>query len=107
MRAFSLNFRDLMVVKGQYNPKLRFPLVPLSDGVGEVAAVGDGVTRVKVGDRVCPLFMQKGFAGAVTEAAARSALGDSRDGVLSEFAMFQENGVVPVAKHLSDEEAAA
>jgi NADPH:quinone reductase-like Zn-dependent oxidoreductase len=106
MRAFSLNYRDLMVVKGQYNPKLRFPLVPLSDGVGEVAAVGDGVTRVQVGDRVCPLFMQKWIAGAVTEAAARSALGAGLDGVLSEFAVFQEEGVIPVAKHLSDEEAA-
>jgi NADPH:quinone reductase-like Zn-dependent oxidoreductase len=106
MRAFSLNYRDLMVVKGQYNPKLRFPLVPLSDGVGEVAAVGGGVTRVQVGDRVCPLFMQKWIAGAVTEAAARSALGAGLDGVLSEFAVFQEEGVIPVAKHLSDEEAA-
>jgi NADPH:quinone reductase-like Zn-dependent oxidoreductase len=106
MRAFSLNYRDLMVVKGLYNPKLRFPLVPLSDGVGEVAAVGDGVTRVKVGDRVCPLFMQKWLAGPVTDAAARSALGAGPDGVLAQHAVFHEDGVVVVPKHLSDEEAA-
>ncbi|HEV3136562.1 MAG TPA: alcohol dehydrogenase catalytic domain-containing protein, partial [Pirellulales bacterium] len=47
MRAWSLNFRDLMVAKGQYNPKLRMPCTPLSDGVGEVVAIGEGVTRVK------------------------------------------------------------
>src|SRR6185369_7374015 len=57
MRAFSLNYRDLLVVKGSYNPKLRLPLVPLSDGVGEVTATGDGVSRVKAGDRVAGLFM--------------------------------------------------
>src|SRR3954454_15807305 len=71
MRAFSLNYRDLLVVKGQYNPKMRLPIVPLSDGVGEVAAVGDGVKRVKVGDRVCPLFVQKWLAGEPTDAAAK------------------------------------
>src|SRR4051812_38977578 len=67
MRAYSLNYRDLMVVKGVYNPKLRLPAVPLSDGMGEVAAVGGGVTRVKVGDRVAGIFMQKWLAGDVTE----------------------------------------
>src|SRR5438874_13217802 len=81
MRAFSLNYRDLLVVKGQYNPKLKLPMVPLSDGVGEVAAVGEGVTRVKVGDRVCPLFMQEWLAGELTDAKARSALGGGNDGV--------------------------
>jgi NADPH:quinone reductase-like Zn-dependent oxidoreductase len=96
----------LMVVKGQYNPKLRFPLVPLSDGVGEVAGLGDGVTRVRIGDRVCPLFMQKWLAGEVTEAAAKSALGAGLDGVLAEYGVFHEDGVVHVPAHLSDEEAA-
>src|SRR6516225_6307181 len=67
MRAFSLNFRDLLVVKGLYNPKLRLPLVPLSDGVGEVVGVGDGVTRVRIGDRVAGTFMQKWSAGELTE----------------------------------------
>jgi NADPH:quinone reductase-like Zn-dependent oxidoreductase len=107
MRAFSLNFRDLLVVKGLYNPKLKLPMVPLSDGVGEVAAVGEGVTRVKIGDRVCPIFMQSWLAGNVTDAYARSALGGGGpDGVLSEYAVFDENGLVHVPAHLSDEEAA-
>src|SRR5689334_25287199 len=82
MRAFSLNYRDLLVVKGQYNPKLKLPFVPFSDGVGEVVAVGDGVRRIKMGDRVCPLFMQTWLAGQLTETIARSALGGGGEGVL-------------------------
>jgi NADPH:quinone reductase-like Zn-dependent oxidoreductase len=106
MKAFSLNYRDLMVVKGLYNPKLRLPLVPLSDGAGTVDAVGAGVTRVKAGDRVAGIFMQKWLAGPVTEAMARSALGGAIDGVLAERVLFDEDGVVGVPEHLSDEEAA-
>src|SRR5262249_5873998 len=94
MKAFSLNYRDLLVVKGVYNPKLKLPFTPLSDGVGEVAAVGEGVRRVKVGDRVCPLFMQTWLEGQVTDAKARSALGGGADGVLAEYAVFHEDGVI-------------
>ena len=106
MRAWSLNYRDLMLIKGQYNPRLRLPFVPLSDGVGEVAAVGDGVTRVKPGDRVAGSFMQRWTAGELTEAKAKSALGGGIEGVLAEYVVFHEDGVVPVPDHLSDEEAA-
>jgi NADPH:quinone reductase-like Zn-dependent oxidoreductase len=106
MRAFSLNYRDLLVVKGAYNPKLRLPLIPLSDGVGTVAAVGEGVTRVKPGDRVAGIFMQKWLAGEVTEAKARSALGGAIEGVLAEQVVFHEDGLVAVPEHLSDEEGA-
>src|SRR5580700_5478322 len=72
MRAFSLNFRDLMVVKGQYNPKLKLPMTPLSDGVGEVAAVGDDVRRIKTGDRVAGAFMPGWIAGELTEANGKT-----------------------------------
>jgi NADPH:quinone reductase-like Zn-dependent oxidoreductase len=106
MRAFALNYRDLLVVKGLYNPKLRLPLIPLSDGVGEVAAVGDGVTRVKVGDRVAGSFMPKWLAGELTEAKAKSALGGGIDGVLAEYVVLDAEGVVPVPELLTDEEAA-
>ena len=75
MKAWSLNYRDLMLVKGLYNPKLKFPCVPLSDGVGTVAAVGEGVSRVKVGDRVAGCFMQGWIAGELTDAKSRTALG--------------------------------
>ena len=106
MRAFSLNYRDLLVVKGQYNPKLRFPFTPLSDGAGEVAEVGAGVTRVKPGDRVAGAFMPKWVGGELTEAKAKSALGGGAPGVLAEYVVLDEEGVVPVPAHLSDEEAA-
>jgi len=106
MKAFSLNFRDLLVIKGLYNPKLKFPFVPLSDGVGEVVAVGEGVTRVQPGTRVAGIFMQKWLAGDLTEAMGKSALGGGADGVLAEFVVLDANGVTPVPDHLTDEEAA-
>ena len=69
LKAISLNFRDLMVVKGQYNPKMPLPRIPVSDGVGAIAAVGPGANRFKVGDRVCGLFMPKWLGGWTTSRA--------------------------------------
>ena len=106
MRAWSLNFRDLMMAKGQYNPRLKLPAVPLSDGVGEVVAVGPGVSRVKVGDRVAGCFMPKWIAGEIDETKARSALGGGGPGMLAEYVAISEEGVVHVPEHLSDEQAA-
>jgi NADPH:quinone reductase-like Zn-dependent oxidoreductase len=101
-----VNYRDLLVVKGLYNPKLRLSMVPLSDGAGRVAAVGEGVTRVKTGDRVAGTFMQKWVAAELTEAKARSALGEAIEGVLAEYVVFDQDGVVQVPEHLTDVEAA-
>jgi NADPH:quinone reductase-like Zn-dependent oxidoreductase len=106
MRACSLNFRDLMVAKGIYNPKMRLPIVPFSDGCGVVEAVGPGVTRVKPGDRVTPIFMQTWIDGPLTDAKSNSALGGAIDGVLAEYVTLHEDGLVPVPAHLSDEQAA-
>ncbi|MBI3650991.1 MAG: NAD(P)-dependent alcohol dehydrogenase [Acidobacteria bacterium] len=106
MKAASLNYRDLMTVKGQYNPRLHMPQIPLSDGVGEVVAVGEGVTRIKVGDRVANTFFEKWVAGELTEEGAKSALGAGRDGVLAEYVALDEDGVIHVPAHLSDEAAA-
>jgi NADPH:quinone reductase-like Zn-dependent oxidoreductase len=107
VRSVSLNYRDLMVVKGLYNPKLPLPRIPFSDGVGEVVAVGEGVTRVKSGDRVAGIFFQKWLCGELTEAKAQSALGGAIDGILAEYAVLDQQGVVHVPEHLTDEEAAA
>ena len=106
LRAAALNYRDLMVVQGRYNPKQPLPLIPLSDGVGEVVAVGDGVTRVKVSDRVASIFFQKWLSGNLTKTAFRSTLGSPGDGVLAEYIVLHEDGVIRVPPHLSDEAAA-
>jgi NADPH:quinone reductase-like Zn-dependent oxidoreductase len=95
-----------MMVKGAYNPKLKTPLVPLSDGAGEVVAVGENVTKWKIGDKVCPIFMQGWIDGAIDFQKARTALGGDLNGVLREYAAFDENGLVRIPDHLSFEEAA-
>jgi NADPH:quinone reductase-like Zn-dependent oxidoreductase len=105
VRACSLNYRDLMMVKGLYNPKLKLPITPLSDGAGEVAEVGEGVTRVKLGDRVAGAFMQKWVGGELTDEKARSALGGGGPGMLAEQVVLDAEGVVHVPAHLSHEEA--
>jgi NADPH:quinone reductase-like Zn-dependent oxidoreductase len=104
--AASLNYRDLMMVKGAYNPKLKMPLVPLSDGAGSVVAVGENVTKWKSGDRVCPIFMQGWIDGEIDFKKARTALGGDSDGCLREFGAFDENALVRIPDHLSYEEAA-
>src|SRR6185295_19489480 len=106
MRAWSLNYRDLLVVKGIYQPNLRMPFTPLSDGVGEVVAVGEGVSRVKTGDRVAGIFMQKWIDGPLTEVKAKSALGGASAGLAAEYVVLDAEGVVPIPEHLTDEEGA-
>jgi NADPH:quinone reductase-like Zn-dependent oxidoreductase len=106
IHATSLNYRDLLVAKGHYSRHLPLPLVPLSDGAGEVVEIGPGVTRVKPGDRVAPIFMQAWIEGGPTEEKAKSALGAAIDGVLAEFVVLGQDGLVPVPDHLSFEEAA-
>ena len=105
-RAASLNFRDLMMVGGKYNPKLKMPLIPLSDGAGEVIATGASVTRWKTGDRVCPIFMQSWIEGEPNFPKARTALGGDLDGVLREYGAFPEESLVKIPANLSFEEAA-
>ena len=108
IHAVSLNYRDLMVVKGQYNPRLKFPVVPFSDGAGEVVEVGENVTKWKVGDSVCPIFIQGWIEGAPSAQKSKTALGGGGDwdGVLREFGTFNEEGLVKIPANLSFEEAA-
>ena len=106
MRACSLNYRDLGVVRGTYARAIKLPLVPLSDGAGEVVEVGPGVTRFAPGDRVAAIFMQCWIAGAPREEYARSALGGAIDGMLAEYVALDQEGLVPIPAHLSYEEAA-
>ena len=107
-RAASINYRDLMVVQGTYNPRMKVPAVPFSDGAGEVEAVGGGVTKWRVGDRVMPIFAQRWFDGDSSEEKRRTSLGAGAqwDGVLREMGTFSEESVVRVPDHLSFDEAA-
>ncbi|MGD0733278.1 MAG: NAD(P)-dependent alcohol dehydrogenase [Terracidiphilus sp.] len=106
VHAVSLNFRDWMVVKGLYNPKMKLPRIPCSDGAGQVEAVGEGVTAWKPGDRVAGIFMQNWLDGAFTRAKSRGALGGDTDGTLAEYIVLAESGLAAIPRHLSYEEAA-
>lgn len=107
VRASSLNYRDLSTVEAKNARAAPKPdLIPLSDGAGEVVAVGPGVSRIKTGDRVAGCFMQKWIGGAIDETAMASAMGGAIDGVLTELAVLEEDGVVKLPAGLSFEEGA-
>jgi NADPH:quinone reductase-like Zn-dependent oxidoreductase len=103
IKAASLNWRDLATVTA---PSGRTPFVPCSDGAGVVSAIGEAVTRVKIGDHVAPLFFQGWLAGDPTPQALGSALGGALDGVLQQQVVLSEEGVTPVPSGYTDEEAA-
>ncbi len=106
VRAASLNYRDLIVMQGAYG-KITLPLVPLSDGAGEVVAVGEGVTRWQPGDRVAGTFFPDWLAGPISVESTKAALGGgSTNGMLAEFVTLSEHGAVRIPEHLSFEEAA-
>jgi len=107
MKAASLNFRDLLVPSRGYGSFTgNLPLIPLSDGVGEVVEVGAGVTRVKVGDRACPCFHQGWIAGSPDLERLTRTLGGPVDGTMADLMCLPESGIVRAPAHLTDEEAA-
>lgn len=105
MGAASLNFRDLLVVTGRYPRSQQSRIVLLSDGAGEVVALGAGPSRFAVGDRVTPIFFQSWLKGGMGPNDSASALGGSIDGVLAEYAVFDEQGLVAIPGHFSLAEA--
>jgi NADPH:quinone reductase-like Zn-dependent oxidoreductase len=107
MKAFSLNYRDLLVVNGVGRWKTPLGRVPLSDGLGVVIAAGADVSRLKIGDRVCPIFYPQWVEGGVALKKMENALGGAAsDGVLAEYTVFDEASVARVPAHLTDAEAA-
>lgn len=107
VRAASLNYRDLMVASGSYSRSpLKVPLIPLSDGAGEVLEVGEGVTDLSPGDRVMGNFFQAWVDGPADAGSQASALGGAVDGVLAEEVIWQEAATVKIPSGLSFEEAA-
>lgn len=106
VHANALNYRDLMVMRGAYRVPPRPRVIPLSDGAGEVVAVGSSVKRFKVGDRVAGAFFQGWMGGHIAAEHLSTDLGGSIDGMLSEYVVLNEQGVVHIPAHLSYEEAA-
>lgn len=103
IKAATLNYRDLATVTARSG---RLPFVPCSDGAGVVSAIGEGVTRVKTGEHVAPLFFQNWLAGEPTPEKLGGALGGTLDGVLQEKILLSEHGVTRAPAGYSDEEAA-
>lgn len=106
MRAASLNYRDLIITRGGYARNDRCPVIPLSDGAGEVVAVGERVTRFQPGDRVVNCFFEDWEAGDVTETQLQTSRGGGIDGVLAEQVVFSERALLPIPAHLSFAQAA-
>jgi NADPH:quinone reductase-like Zn-dependent oxidoreductase len=106
VHAVSLNRRDVYVKLGRYPGPMKPNLVPLSDGAGEVVAIGPKTTRFKKGDRVASIFFQTWLKGRPTPEMFGGALGGAVDGMLSQYVTLNENGLVAIPKHLSYEEAA-
>lgn len=106
IHAVSLNYRDLLMVRGLYNPKLPLPLTPCSDAAGEVVELGEGVTQWKVGDRVMPIFAQSWMSGRLNRSHMKTTLGGPLEGTLSQYQVFAAGSLVHTPNHLNDEQAA-
>jgi NADPH:quinone reductase-like Zn-dependent oxidoreductase len=107
MHAASLNYRDLMIATGRSARGAPLPdLIPLSDGAGEVVEIGPEVTRVAIGDRVAACFMQSWLGGDISPEDAASSLGGAIHGVLGEYRLFDQQGLVKLPAHLSFEDGA-
>ncbi len=107
VRAVSLNYRDLLVVRGLYDPRFRLPLVPCSDAACVVEEVGPGVEGFEPGDRVCPIFAPRWLDGRPSREQMRTTLGGPLDGTLREWMAVPAESVVRIPSFLSDVEAAS
>jgi len=101
----SLNYRDLIITKGQYPFPTRFPIVPCSDGAGTIEAIGSGVTRFKKGDNVITLFNQGHIVDPLTPEIIAKGVGGMIDGTLTQYGKFDEEGLVPMPQSLNFQEA--
>jgi NADPH:quinone reductase-like Zn-dependent oxidoreductase len=104
--AASINYRDYEIVTGGFAPNQPLPIVPCSDGAGEIVALGDAVTRFDTGDRVAPLFFPNWLTGNAHGAVRAVSSGLEAPGVLREYGVYDQDAIAHVAPHLTDQEAA-
>jgi len=105
VRAVALNYRDVLIVRGEYDPRLSLPLVPCSDAACEIVAVGDGVPQIAVGERVTPIFSRGWLEGPPTRETPRRALGGPIDGTLAELIVASASDVARLPAYLDDVQA--
>ncbi len=103
----SINYRDLLMIEGLYNPRIKLPLIPLSDGSGVVCEVAPGISQFQVNDKVSPIFVQNWFQGKLPSDAMKYTLGGPLRGTLSEYGVYNVDNIVKIPNYLSFEEAAA
>jgi NADPH:quinone reductase-like Zn-dependent oxidoreductase len=106
LEAASLNPRDAQIIAGAFTPNVDFPLIPLSDGAGTIAAVGDAVTRFKVGDRVTPSFFPNWISGEALTNERSISSGLEAPGTAREYGVYSENALAAFPDHLTAAEAA-
>lgn len=103
VRASSINFRDLVIANGWYSPPVSLGRVPLSDAAGEVEAIGTGVTRFNVGDRVINAFFPNWFGGTFNVMPQQWVV--DHDGWLTEYKVVNAEALLLMPHYLSFEEA--
>ncbi len=106
IKAFSLNYRDLLVIRGHYNPRLKLPATPISDGAGIISAVGANVERVSVGDRVASHFISGWIDGPFCQEYVATTLGAPAAGLAAERVVLPADAVVPIPDNYDLNQAA-
>ncbi|OZB61197.1 MAG: alcohol dehydrogenase [Lysobacterales bacterium 14-68-21] len=106
MQAAALNYRDLLVARGELYRGVELPLVPVSDGAGTVVAVGEGVQRFRPGDRVTTLYKARWLAGAIRPEWVGAEPGGPDDGVMRDLACFDAYALARAPRHLDHRQAA-
>ncbi|GGG57826.1 zinc-dependent alcohol dehydrogenase family protein [Paenibacillus radicis (ex Gao et al. 2016)] len=107
MRAVSLNARDIPALNGYFNNQSTAPFIPGSDGAGEIIALGEEADKFQIGDRVAGIFNQKWITGEMSPEYNDGELGGSLDGLLAEYVVLSQEGLVRIPEHLSYVEAAS